>query len=139
MPEDIPAVMALEKDSLSAWNRKHLESELKQPAGFQFVARFAFSENILAVLLGRIVADEGEILKLAVSQEARQKDFGTQLLNHGLNYCRRHGVERCYLELRTSNTAAKGLYEKCGFSVVGTRKAYYDAPKEDAVLMQREL
>ena len=86
MPEDIPAVMALEKDSLSPWNKKHLGDELKQPAGFQFVARDAFTEKLLAVFCGRIVVDEGQILKLAVDRSVRQKGVGVQLLNFGLNY-----------------------------------------------------
>ncbi len=139
VPEDIPAVMALEKDSLSAWDKKHLEDELKQPAGFQFVARDAFTEKVLAVFCGRIVVDEGEILKLAVDRSVRQKGVGVQLLNFGLNYCREQGVERCYLELRASNTGARKLYEKCGFSEAGIIKKYYDSPVEDAILMQRGL
>jgi len=138
-PEDIPAVMALEKDSLSAWDKNHLEDELKQPAGFQFVARDALTEKVLAVFCGRIVVDKGEILKLAVDSSARQQGIGTKLLNFGLNYCRRQGIARCYLELRVSNGAARRLYEKCGFSEVGIRKKYYDSPIEDVILMQREF
>jgi ribosomal-protein-alanine N-acetyltransferase len=131
--------MTMEKGSLAAWSKKHLEDELKQPAGFQFAARAAFSEKILAVLCGRIMADEGEILKVAVSQTVRHMGIGRLLLNYGLDYCRQQGVKRCYLELRASNSTARELYEKCGFSVVGTRKGYYVSPREDAVLMQREV
>jgi ribosomal protein S18 acetylase RimI-like enzyme len=79
--QDIPGVLVLEKGSLSAWSKKHLEDELRQATGFQFVARDTFSEKLLAVLCGRIAADEGEMLKLAVNRSVRQTGIGTQLLN----------------------------------------------------------
>jgi ribosomal-protein-alanine N-acetyltransferase len=137
--QDIPGVLVLEKGSLSAWSKKHLEDELRQATGFQFVARDTFSEKLLAVLCGRIRADEGEMLKLAVNRSVRQTGIGTQLLNYGLDYCCQQGVKHCYLELRASNVAARHLYEKCGFVEAGKRKRYYDLPKEDVILMQREL
>jgi ribosomal-protein-alanine N-acetyltransferase len=138
-PEDIPAILVLEADTLSAWSREHLEDELQQPAGFQFVVRNAALDMIQAVLYGRIMADEAEILKLSVAESVRKKGVGSQILNFVLNYCRTKGVKNCFLELRASNTAARNLFEKRGFFRVGSRKNYYDEPVEDAILMQREL
>ena len=137
--KDIGGVLALEKGSLSAWSKEHLEDELRQAAGFQFVARDALSEKLLGVLCGRIAADEGEILKLAVEGSARRTGIATELLHYGLDYCRQQGVKHGYLELRATNAAARKLYEKCGFVEAGKRKGYYDAPREDAILMQLEL
>ena len=137
--EDIPAILALEADTLSAWSWEHLEDELQQPAGFQFVVRNAALDMIQAVLYGRIMADEAEILKLSVAESARKKGVGSQILDFVLNYCSTKGVKNCFLELRASNTAARNLYEKRGFFRIGSRKNYYDEPVEDAILMQREL
>lgn len=137
--EDIPAILELEAETLSAWSREQLEDELQQPTGFQFVARNETTEKIQAVLCGRIIADEAEILKLSVAGSARQKGVGSQLLDFVLNYCREKGAKNCFLELRASNTAARKLYEKRGFFTAGSRKNYYDAPVEDAILMQLEL
>ena len=39
------------------------------------------------------------------------------------------------LEVRVSNTAARSLYAKKGFSDVGIRPGYYEKPREDAVIM----
>jgi len=136
---DIPEVLELEKNTLSAWSEDHLKDELQQSTGFQFVARNKISERILAVLFGRIVADEAEILKLSVADLARKRGMGFQLLDFALNYCREKGVKNCYLELRASNEAARLLYEKQGFISVGTRRDYYYEPVEDAILMQFEL
>ena len=136
---DISDVLELEKNTLSAWSEEHLKDELQQSTGFQFVARDKASERIMAVLFGRIVADEAEILKLSVADFARKRGVGFQLLDFALNYCRTRGVKNCYLELRASNEAARLLYEKRGFISAGTRRDYYDEPIEDAILMQFAL
>ncbi len=138
-PGDIPEIMDLEKNTLAAWSRKHLEDELQQPKGFQFVARNASSQKIQAVICGRAMADEAEILKLSVAENARQRGVGYHLLDFVVSYCNNKGVENCYLELRASNGAARKLYEKRGFIAVGTRKTYYEEPAEDAILMRLKL
>ena len=43
------------------------------------------------------------------------------------------GAEHLTLELRVSNAAARGLYERFGFSPVGIRPRYY--VDEDALVM----
>lgn len=138
-PEDIQEVLELETGSLSAWSREHLEDELKQPAGFQLVVHSSATEKLLAVLCGRIMAGEAEILKLSVAAHARKKGIGYHLLDFALSCCKKKGVAECYLELRASNNAARNLYEKRGFSIVGTRKNYYAGPVEDAMMMRLGL
>jgi ribosomal-protein-alanine N-acetyltransferase len=41
--------------------------------------------------------------------------------------------------VRASNDPAIRLYEKLGYARVGLRKGYYEKPREDAVIMQRDL
>ena len=137
--EDIQEVVELEADTLSAWNREHLEDELQQSAGFQFLVRNKTKKRILAVLLGRIAADEAEILKLSVAEFIRNMGVGYHLLGFAVKYCSKRGVKNCFLELRASNEIARRLYEKLGFVTAETRKDYYDGPVEDAILMQFEL
>ena len=136
---DIPEILELEKNTLSAWSRKHLENELQQPAGIQFVVRDEAAAKVMAVLFCRIVADEAEILKLSVAEFARKRGVGYELLDFAVNYSSTQGVKNCFLELRASNEAARCLYEKRGFICVGTRKNYYKEPSEDAILMQLVL
>jgi ribosomal-protein-alanine N-acetyltransferase len=134
--EDIEKVRELEKKTLSAWSKDHLKDELQQPTGFQFVVSNKKTERILAVIFGRIVVDEAEILKLSVAEFARNRGLGFQLLDFSVKYCSTRGVKNCFLELRASNEVAQRLYEKRGFVTVGTRKDYYEGPVEDAILMQ---
>ena len=138
-PRDIPQILALEKNTSSAWIRKHLENELQQPTGIQFVGRNKITAKVMAVLFCRIVADEVEILKLAVAENARKRGVGYELLDFAVNYSSKRGVKNCFLELRASNIAARRLYEKRGFMSVGTRKSYYKEPVEDAILMRLAL
>src|SRR5439155_898169 len=42
-------------------------------------------------------------------------------------------------EVRASNAAALAMYRKLGFVQKSVRKGYYDHPREDAVIMMREL
>ena len=137
--EDIEKVCELEKKTLSAWNKDHLKDELQQPTGFQFVVSNKKTERILAVIFGRIVLDEAEILKLSVAEFARNRGLGFQLLDFSVKYCGTRGVKNCFLELRASNVVAQRLYEKRGFVTVGTREDYYEGPVEDAILMQLGL
>lgn len=137
--EDIEDILALEADTLSPWSKKQLEDELQQQTAFQFIARREESVKIQAVLFGRIIADEAEILQLIVAETARKKGIGSQLLDFVLRFCKKKGGKNCFLELRSSNTAARNLYEKKGFVIVGSRSNYYDDPREGAILMQKKL
>jgi len=134
--EDIEKVRELERTTLSAWSKGHLKDELQQPTGFQFVVSNKKTERILAVIFGRIVVDEAEILKLSVAEFARNRGLGYQLLNFSVKYCSTRGVKNCFLELRASNEVAQRLYKKRGFVTVGSHKDYYEGPAEDAILMQ---
>jgi ribosomal-protein-alanine N-acetyltransferase len=133
---DIAKVLELEKKALSAWSEDHLKDELQQPTGFQFVVSNKTTERVLAVLFGRIVEDEAEILKLSVAEFVRNRGIGYQLLDFSVNFCSTSGVKNCFLELRVSNEVARRLYEKRGFVTVETHRNYYDDPVEDAILMQ---
>ena len=45
------------------------------------------------------------------------------------------GIKDMTLEVRKSNVAAQGLYQKLGFAIEGERKKYYEDNNEDAWIM----
>ena len=137
--EDLPAVETIEKDSPSRWNRRQFADEFKQPGAFQYVVREHAAQPIKGFLCGRRIGDEAEILKLAVAYHVRRQGAGGFLLTYVLDVLAQQGVGSCFLELRSSNTAARRLYDKAGFEQTGTRKKYYTASSEDAVLMMKRL
>ena len=82
------------------------------------------------------IVDEGYIDNIAVEPDARRHGVASALLDV---YCRFGAVNLAFLtlEVRASNQAAMGLYEKYGFQRAGLRPGYYQHPKEDAVIMTR--
>jgi ribosomal-protein-alanine N-acetyltransferase len=98
----------------------------------------AASEGVIEGLVAsRRVADEGEILNLAVSAGRRRRSLGTILLNDAIARLRVAGVKSVFLEVRESNTRARAFYRKAGFSETYRRPRYYKNPDEDAVVMTR--
>jgi ribosomal-protein-alanine N-acetyltransferase len=73
--------------------------------------------------------DEVEILNLAVSAESRRRGIAKALIAALPN-------GDVFLEVRESNTAARGLYGAAGFVEVGVRPAYYQNPPEGAIVMR---
>jgi ribosomal-protein-alanine N-acetyltransferase len=85
------------------------------------------------------VADEVQVLTVAVHKDFRRRGVARALLNQALGVGCGGFALRGVLEVRKSNTAAQLLYKSLGFRVVGERPNYYDLPKESAVLMELEL
>jgi ribosomal-protein-alanine N-acetyltransferase len=92
--------------------------------------------GVTGFLIARQVADEAEVLNVAVLTEARRQGQASALLTAALDQVRNSGVLRCFLEVRESNQPALAFYSKQGFILSGRRKAYYRTPVEDALCMQ---
>lgn len=139
-PAALAAAAALDRESMGkGWSEAQFRAELEQSAAFQFAARPAAGLPLIGFICGRQVADEVEILRLAVSVSARRRGVASNLLRRALVHCARQGGSICFLEVRASNTAAQQLYLKDGFEVVGRRRGYYSDPEEDALLLRRPL
>lgn len=95
--------------------------------------------NIAGFLLARGDATEIEVLNLAVDPNLRRQGIGGALLDTALLWGAVNGAQRVFLEVRSSNTAARRFYEAHGFSIAGTRRNYYRAPDDDAVLLTRVI
>jgi len=80
-----------------------------------------------------VLFDEGHITTLAVHPLHRKAGTGSFLLEHMLRKARANGATQVFLEVRDSNLAARRLYEKFKFKVIGRRKNYY--LNEDALVM----
>ena len=81
------------------------------------------------------VLDEGYISNVAVAPEARRRGVAGALIRELLRRAEEKELSFVTLEVRESNAAAIALYERFGFRSVGRRKQYYEAPREDALLM----
>ena len=93
--------------------------------------------KVVAYILGRVIAPEGEIYRIATIPSHRRRGIAYRLLDFAVKSERGHGLECLFLEVRESNVAARNLYKSYGFRELGNRKNYYSDPKEDAVVMVR--
>lgn len=70
----------------------------------------------------QVVAGEGEIERIGILPECRNKELGEKLLCGVLTDLE---LDLCALEVSEKNMPAICLYKKCGFEQVGLRKNYY--------------
>lgn len=129
-----------------AWNHSQTRSMLALPLTHVVLAetiatRMDQSGLPIGFALTRRVADEEELLLIAVAPDWRQFGAGTALLNLVLENARAAGVTRLHLEMRSNNPAIR-LYSKFGFEPVGLRKDYYkgsDSRHYDALTLATML
>ena len=85
--------------------------------------------------LGRKQPYEYEIHTIGVDPAYQGHGIGRGLLTELLEYASGGAI---FLEVRTDNEPAIGLYESVGFVNVGLRKRYYRASGADAYTMRRD-
>ncbi len=142
LSSDIPAVALIEQESNpEPWSHESFLEELIRPHSFLLVARLAAKsgEMVVGFLCFWLVADEIQILNIAVHPAYRRQGVGHALLCHCLNYGAQRRCLSAVLEVRSSNLVAQHLYTSLGFRVVGQRKDYYGCHKEPALLMELSM
>lgn len=82
-------------------------------------------ERDAGFILIRVVADEAEILTLAVRPEARRAGLGLILVKAAADAALDRGASTLFLEVAEDNAPARALYVRAGFSQVGKRPRYY--------------
>jgi [ribosomal protein S18]-alanine N-acetyltransferase len=105
------------------------------------MARDPASGEAIGFSLSRTVADESELLLLAVLPGRHRQGIGSRLLDEFTGRARDQGLSRVHLEVRDGNRAAQ-MYRAAGFEAVGRRRNYYRAPngqRFDALTFVQEL
>jgi len=132
-----PAEMAIGKEDPRAVRARHFREELARTWARLRVAR---SEDgvVVGYTLSWHVADEAQLLNVAVGVSSRRKGIGRLLVEDLVAHARKTSAARVLLEVRASNVAAIAMYEALSFERFNLRAGYY-ADGEDAVEMWREL
>ncbi len=132
-PTDISGVLEIEKLCFSdPWSYEMIENGLKSSLDTWLVL---WEEGPAGYCVFRAVADECELLRIAVRPEYRGRGLSKKLMDQMVFYSRQNDVKSIFLEVRESNERAKNLYKSYGFTEEGVRKHYYLNPCENAVLM----
>ena len=117
------------------WSQNEIAALIEEPAVFVVSRSGGFA-------LGRTVADEAELLTLAVPPEDRRAGIGRALLAAYEEKARSRGAQESFLEVAADNHAAVALYEQAGYGPRGQRRGYYrrpDGTRCDAIVLRRCL
>ncbi|MCB2111425.1 MAG: GNAT family N-acetyltransferase, partial [Rhodobacteraceae bacterium] len=132
-PESLAALHARCFTLPRPWSAEEFRDLLALPGSFLIAEPGGF-------LLGRAVADEAELLTLAVDPALRRRGAGQRLVAQFLAAAAARGAGRAFLEVAETNLAARALYARAGFSEVGRRRGYYrpeTGPAVDALALAR--
>jgi ribosomal-protein-alanine N-acetyltransferase len=88
----------------------------------------------------RTIADEAELLTIAVRPGLRRRGLGARLLGAALDLTARRGAVSMFLEVAATNQPALALYQRAGFRLVGRRTGYYVGATacDDALILRRD-
>ena len=136
--QHVTQIAALEWECFSdPWSEKSVASELENELSLWLVA--LDGEVVVGYVGSQTVLGETDLMNIAVHPAYRRRKIAEALLLELMNRLRQNGSHCLSLEVRDSNLAARCLYEKLGFAQVGRRPNYYRNPKEDALILRKEL
>lgn len=135
---DISQVALIEEKSFSTpWSEKSFGDSIENKDTLFLVA---CEGGVIKGYCGMYISlEEGSITNIAVTPEFRQEGIASLIINELLTMSHIRNVKKIFLEVRISNDAAIALYAKFGFERVGLRKKFYEKPKEDALIMMKEI
>ncbi len=141
---DVSVIMPVMKAAFDpcfgeAWTAAQCLSTLAMPGSLLLCARNGV--NVQGFTLSRGVADEEELLLIAVSPYARRGGIGRELVKTLVGNARQSGRTNLFLEVRDGNPA-KVFYHEMGFQPIGRRIGYYkgkDGARIDSITMALNL
>jgi ribosomal-protein-alanine N-acetyltransferase len=133
---DLDAVMAIEEVVYShPWTRGNFVDALAAQSHCHVLEWRGVMAGYAVLMTG---ADEAHLLNLSVAAAWQRRGLGRELLDHVISVARALKVQKIFLEVRLSNTAARALYAKSRFREIGVRRGYYPAHsgREDAIVLE---
>jgi ribosomal-protein-alanine N-acetyltransferase len=136
-PDDADGIEMIENESFGdPFQKKDIFGYICSESGMCFTA--TDESGVVGYVIGTKIPPEGEIYRIAVRPDKRQRGIGYRLLSYALKTELGHGVETVFLEVRSKNIAAIALYRAYGFKEIGVRKNYYQNPTDDAIIMLKD-
>ena len=140
-PRDAAAIAALHGQSFRrGWNEQEVEGLLIDR---HVIAHRATAAGKLAgFIMSRQVADEAEILSVAVAGRQQGRGLARKLLDLHLRRLAGLGARTVFLEVDEQNKPAIRLYNRAGFHEISRRPNYYPGPggkAAAALVLRRDL
>lgn len=105
------------------WTADSIRGLMLQPTTQSFA--LGHNDAILGFMMASFVANEAEILTLAMHPEQRRKGYAKRLIKHFIQLHRIQKLQKIFLEVAANNSAAINLYRSLGFTIIATRANYY--------------
>lgn len=141
--EDLETVKKLDKLAFSnPWPENSIKYELEQNTNARlWVSELGeFNQKIIiSYAIVWVILDEAHIGTFAILPEYQNLGIGQKFLAFISMQLLDEDIKKIFLEVRKSNLAAIGLYEKLGFTMDGERKRYYSDNGETAILMSSHM
>ena len=136
--EDVPQVAAIERLCFSApWNENMIISSWESRLSCWLIAEI---DGCVAGYVGsEAVLDSADMMNIAVAPEYRKRGIAEALIKALVEHLQQRDILFLLLEVRVSNAPAIALYNKICFEQVGRRPKYYTNPREDALILRKEL
>jgi len=139
MVEDMPAVMALEKQAFkNPWSPELLQRELQHEWSTILLVEEEREDGpaeLLGLAIFWIVHDEVHVLNVATAPQHRRRGVARAVMDEVLARGKARRCTLATLEVRRGNEGALQLYRSLGFRPVGIRPNYYVDEGEDAIVM----
>ena len=133
--DDVLQVCEIEQANFSteAWSKDAFAAELNNKYAVDYVAK---KENeVVGFIMGSMVCGAADINNIVVAEKYRKLGIAQKLLDRFTQ----NDVSELTLEVRESNFPAISFYKKNGFVEIGIRKDFYLNPKEDALLLKKQM
>ncbi|HOF65252.1 MAG TPA: tRNA (adenosine(37)-N6)-threonylcarbamoyltransferase complex transferase subunit TsaD [Bacilli bacterium] len=127
--KDIPTILTISEESfLKPWTEEQLRRELDDktsPFSYSFVLEYG--EIIIGFINFWLTFESATINLIAIRSFVKRHGLGSLLLQDALTRIRQIGtIQTVTLEVRTHNEEAINFYQKHGFNILLTKRAYYD-------------
>lgn len=137
---DVVEVKALE-DALfpvDAWTAEMFHNELAEVGISREVMVARLAGKIVGYVSFRYVADEGDVVTIAVDTSVQKQGVGTLMMNWLETTAKVRGVKNLFLEVRSDNIPAIAMYLARDFERIDLRRNYYETGV-DAYVMRKRL
>lgn len=141
--QDLQALSALHRELFSpSWSPDEFAALMEQPGSVALLAIVPEADRPVGFILGRVIADEAEILTLGVAGDWQRRGIASRLVAAFSRWSAGRGASHIFLEVAEDNRAARQLYLTQGFRETGRRPRYYERPTGtpvDALIMSKTI
>src|SRR5260370_34069006 len=122
---DLAEVMAIENAIYShRWTQGNFADSLR--AGYE-CRTWRLAGELVGYFVLMAAAGEAHLLNLSIAEPHQRRGHGAALLQEAAGLARKLGAQNVFLEVRPSNPAAQGLYNRFRFPQGALRPGYHPA------------